>query len=145
MNFNYNTNNLKSPDYGTRNVLDMPGSIINYVNTGNPLKSDAEFIGDTFLSDKRHKRNSIIKKVLIGAGAVAAGIGAIFALKNRGKFKKLKFNKANFSKLKEKVSDFGNKLKGKIFKNKVTPSTDITPSDDIIDGTYRIISPDTPK
>ncbi len=99
--YNHTDINLKPiADYGANKILYTRGSLLGYINTGNPY--DKRYYRTNIPCDKFENRSckKSIKKPLVIAGAVLAlGAGICAWLKKKGKVD-FKF-----------VSDIGNKVK----------------------------------
>ena len=112
-------------DFGAQRILGTPGSLMGYINTGNPY--DKRYYKKDLAQDKFEKKSSKKNNGLaIGASILAAGGIAAALLKKSGKIDFKCFNKIGnklkdlFGKINFKCfADLGNKVKNLFGKIKI--------------------------
>lgn len=110
---NFNTQSIA--DFGANRILGIRGSIMGYINTGNPY--DKYYYKKDIPLDKFDKKSSTKSKVspwLIAGGILAAGAGVAALLKKKGKV-----NFKCLSNLRSKVKNLFNKDKVKLNNDKI--------------------------
>lgn len=110
MNANFKTMNtpiMSSADRCGREVLGMGGSLVSFIDTGNPYAYDSFSKTDNITSENPKKKKNIAQILKWGIAGVALVAGGIYA------FKKKPSLKGVGNSIKSFVSDIGKKL-GKI-------------------------------